>query len=132
MLIGGSDDGKDDSNLSKYFFFIPDYLSIKNGDKRYIIGRKGSGKSAILERIKIDSESDSFASVNNLSLKDFPLSLIRNLRDKSYRDKSQYVPIWSYLILLALANKIVDDQSAMPCDKILAIIVIFKVNKLIF
>ncbi len=124
----GSDDGKDDSNLSKYFFFIPDYLSIKNGDKRYIIGRKGSGKSAILERIKIDSESDSFASVNNLSLKDFPLSLIRNLRDKSYRDKSQYVPIWSYLILLALANKIVDDQSAMPCDKILAIIEFLKNN----
>ncbi len=114
----GPDEAKNDHNLEKYFVKIPQYQDILLGKKRYIIGRKGTGKTAILESIRIESEKNPLWQFADISLKNFPLSIIRNLRDKNYRDKSQYVPAWSFLLLIELAKMICSDESSKPFEEV--------------
>lgn len=107
----GSDESKGDDKLSSYFVRIPEFDKIKQGERRYIIGRKGTGKTAIIEQIinEIDNTYDNFHV--SLSLKNFPVQSIRNLKDKSYGDKSQFVPIWSFLIYNELSKLVLSDNS---------------------
>lgn len=108
----GEDEAKGDPDLMHYFFKIPDFDKIIDGKKRYVLGRKGTGKTAILEKIKIESQNNITFSCKELSLKDFPLNDIRGLRDKSMQDKSQFVPIWTFLIIIELCKLIVKDKTA--------------------
>lgn len=107
----GEDEAKGDPDLVRYFLKIPDFDRLLEGKKRYIIGRKGTGKTAILEKIRIDSLENSNYKCKELSLRDFPLNDIRGLRDKSMQDKSQFVPIWTFLIIIELCKLIVNDQN---------------------
>lgn len=43
----GEDEAKNDESLERYFVEFPEYEKVLDGKKRYIIGRKGTGKSAI-------------------------------------------------------------------------------------
>lgn len=108
----GEDEAKGDPDLVRYFLKIPDFDRLIEGKKRYIIGRKGTGKTAILEKIRIDSVQRPDYKCKELSLKDFPLNDIRGLRDKSMQDKSQFVPIWTFLIMIELCKLIVNDEHA--------------------
>lgn len=112
----GPDEAKGDKNLNKYFVEIAEYKEILKGNYRYIVGRKGSGKTAILERVKIETEKDPMSFIGYLSLRNFPLQLLKSLRDKSMEDKSQYVPIWKFLILVELSRLIVSDQGISGQD----------------
>ena len=113
----GEDDGTGDSGLREYFVEIPEYKQILNGDIRYIIGRKGTGKSAIAEKIRIDVSQRHDWFYCDLSLKDFPLGSFRSLEDKSQRGKSKYVPAWKFLICARLISLILNDCSCDGKDK---------------
>lgn len=108
----GEDEAKGDPDLIRYFLKIPDYDKIIEGKKRYILGRKGTGKTAILEKIRLDAKENDEYSYKDLSLKDFPLNDIRGLRDRSMQDKSQFVPAWTFLIIIELCKLIVKDITA--------------------
>lgn len=108
----GEDEAKGDPDLVKYFLKIPDFDKLIEGKKRYIIGRKGTGKTALLEKIRLDAAENKDFKCKELSLKDFPLNDIRGLRDRSMQDKSQFVPIWTFLIIIELCKLIVDDIHA--------------------
>ncbi|HCG6075848.1 MULTISPECIES: P-loop ATPase, Sll1717 family [Vibrio harveyi group] len=110
----GPDEAKGDKNLPNYFFEFEEYPLIKEGDYRYVIGRKGTGKTAVLEKLKSDCELDPLSFFSSLSLRNFPLTLIRDLRDKSFQDKSQFVPVWTFLILVEIAKLVVKDHGAEP------------------
>jgi hypothetical protein len=94
----------------------PEFQGIVDGSYHYIIGRKGTGKTAIVEQIKNTALKDPLIFHKYLSLRNFPLPIIRNFRDKNLRDKSQFVPIWSFLILVELARMIAADESAGPAQ----------------
>lgn len=114
----GPDEAKGDSHLSNYFLKIPEYDDLKNGKYRYVIGRKGTGKTAIIEQIKNDVEGQYDCQYKYLSLKNFPIQTLRGLKDRSLGDKSQFVPIWTFLILTELCKLIVRDQLASPSENI--------------
>jgi hypothetical protein len=109
----GEDDAKGDARLDRYFLRIPEFSDILDGSKRYIIGRKGTGKTAILQQVKNENMRYD-RSCRELSLKDFPLQEIRDQKDKSANDKSKYVPIWRFLILVDLAQEIVQREDSTP------------------
>jgi hypothetical protein len=117
----GPDEAKGDVNLSTYFVRIPEFESLLQGEYRYIIGRKGTGKTAILEQIKNEVTPKYNSSYKYLSLKNFPLQDLRNLKDKSYSDKSQFVPIWTFLILIELCKLIIEDESVQPGQNVIEI-----------
>jgi hypothetical protein len=108
----GPDEAKGDQNLLHYFMKIPDYDALMNGSKRYIVGRKGTGKTALLERIRLSGIEDSKIKTQELSLRDFPLNDVRGFQDKSMQDKSKFVPIWTFLTLVELCKLIVSDDDA--------------------
>jgi len=114
----GPDDAKGDRHLPDYFVEIPEFSQIVAGTARYLIGRKGTGKTAILERIRLDAAADPLKFARSLSLRSLPLGDLRDLRDRSYRDKSQYVPIWMLLIGIELAGSVLEDQGAGPPEAV--------------
>ncbi len=124
----GPDEAKGDDNLKNYFIEIPEYNGIKNGDYRYIIGRKGTGKTAIIEQLtnEIDGKYNFFHKY--LSLKSFPIQTLRGMKDRSLGDKSQFVPIWTFLILTELCKLIIEDQNAEPTDNLIELSLFIKKN----
>jgi hypothetical protein len=117
----GPDEAKGDKNLSSYFVKIPEYDDLLEGQYRYIIGRKGTGKTAILEQLKNDVDLRHDAFYKYLSLKAFPLQELRGFKDRSFNDKSQFVPIWTFLILIELCKLLIEDESAQPGEEIMGI-----------
>jgi hypothetical protein len=113
----GPDEAKDDAGLLEYFYEIPQYKLLLTGEKRFLIGRKGTGKTAILQRLKFESETDPKKFIKELTLREFPISDLRALRDKSMQDKSQYVNIWTFLILVELAKLVVEDNGITDSTK---------------
>lgn len=109
----GEDEAKNDNSLAHYFVEFPGYNNILKGKKRYVIGRKGTGKSAILQKIRLKSISDSFSYHTDISLRDFPLSDFKALGDRSLQDKAKYVSAWKFLLLTEIANLVVND----PCTE---------------
>jgi hypothetical protein len=112
----GEDEAKGDRNLERYFVQIPEMSGLTSGKYHYIIGRKGTGKTAIIEKLRAAASRDAMSLDRYLSLKDFPLPVLRTLRDKNLRDKSQFVPIWSFLILVEVASMVAMDQGASPYE----------------
>lgn len=114
----GPDEAKGDKNLQHYFLEIPEYAELKKGNYRYVIGRKGTGKTAIIEQIKLEAESQYDSFYKYLSLKDFPIQILRGLKDRTQGGKSQFVPIWTFLILTELSKLIIQDEVACPSENV--------------
>jgi len=110
----GPDEAKDDANIPNYFFPISGFSEIVAGKIRYVIGRKGSGKTAIIERIKNDLDSEPLAFYSQLSLRNFPVNLFSSLQDRSKADKSKYVSAWQFILYVELSKLILRDQGALP------------------
>lgn len=111
-IYWGEDDAKNDLSLEKYFVEFPGYEDILTGEKRYIIGRKGTGKSAILQKLRLQAQADPTSFAMDVSLRDFPLTDFKSIGDRSLQDKSKYVSAWKFLLLTELANLVMQDNSA--------------------
>ena len=93
---------------SKYFYSYKEVLSILNNRKCYVIGRKGSGKSAICQYITNIKEYNVFSS--KLSFKAFPYNAIYTLEDRNYTRPNQYITIWKYIIYSNILKLMVKNQ----------------------
>lgn len=109
-IVWGPDEAKNDNSLANYFVEFPDYSEILKGEKRYIIGRKGTGKSAIIKRIRLEANNIQTFHYADISLRDFPLSDFRALGDRSLQDKSKYVSAWKFLLLTEIAHLVTADN----------------------
>lgn len=109
----GSSEAKGDSNLKDYFYEFPGFDLIMNGDYRYIIGRKGTGKTAVIEVVKNKVDKDPLAFYVEMSLKDFPITILKELRDKGFEGKAQYVPVWEFLILSQICRAIIYQDNGI-------------------
>ena len=107
----GEDEAKNDESLGQYFVEFPGYDDILKGKKRFIVGRKGTGKSAILQKLRLDSSASATSFYADISLRDFPLGDFRSLGERGQQDKAKYVSVWKFLLLLELANLLIQDNS---------------------
>jgi len=112
----GKDEAKGDPDLLRYFVSFPGMDDIEQGKIRYIIGRKGTGKTAVFEYLRQKSSGDPLSFYRSISLRDFPLGLMRQLEDKRLADKSKYVPVWRYLLLMELCAMIGENNSLLDAD----------------
>lgn len=83
-------------DTAKYFYYSSEVDSIIKRDKCYIIGRKGSGKSAICEFLIKRKEHNVFST--KLSFKNFPFNELYGLDNQKYTPPNQYITLWKYLI----------------------------------
>lgn len=126
----GKDEAKNDEGLRDYFVEFDDFKKVRTGEKRYVIGRKGTGKTAIIERIRIESNEKNNSFNKYLSLKDFPLQDLISLKDKSFRDKSQFVQVWTFLLYIELAKMICADPASKESTAKDNLVFFLKLNNL--
>ena len=113
-------EAKQEDNL-RYFFHIDETEKILSGNKFYVIGRKGSGKSAISESIISKSEFDVFT--EKLSFKNFPFNELYGLDNPKYTTPNQYITIWKYIIYsnvcrLMVKNERIDNEARKVLEKL--------------
>jgi hypothetical protein len=82
----------------RYFFHLSEAKEILLGKKNYVIGRKGTGKTAICEHITNVGNGSNNIYTEKLSFKFFPFNDLYGLNDEKYTMPNQYITIWKYLI----------------------------------
>ncbi|WP_294224804.1 hypothetical protein [uncultured Chryseobacterium sp.] len=100
-------EARQENNL-KYFFHTSESEKILNGNKFYVIGRKGSGKSAISEYI-LSKQNDKIFT-EKLSFKNFPFNELYNLDNPKYTNPNQYISIWKYIIYSNICRLMVKNE----------------------
>jgi hypothetical protein len=98
-------EAKEEDN-PRYFYPRPELSTLTSGENCYVIGRKGSGKTAIAEYIKGMSGYNVF--VRMLSFKNFPFNDLYKLADQGYTSPSQYTTLWKYIIYSAICSMMAD------------------------
>ncbi len=95
----------------RYFWHVREVDEIDRGDKYFVIGRKGSGKTAISEYYNRKQEHGVFT--EKLTFKNFPFNELYSHKNKKYTPPNQFITLWKYLIYstvcrLMLRNEGVD------------------------
>jgi len=80
----------------RYFYFIKEAGDVLSGKRAYVIGRKGTGKTAISEYVCRRHDFETFT--EKLTFKNFPFHELYGLRNESYNSPNQYITVWKYLI----------------------------------
>ncbi|MEN2426779.1 P-loop ATPase, Sll1717 family [Chromobacterium vaccinii] len=96
-------------NGHRYFYHINEVDKIKNGKRSYVIGRKGTGKTAISEHIASVREYDVFS--EKLSFKNFPFNELYNLKNAGYTAPNQYITLWKYIIYSHICKMMSRNES---------------------
>ncbi len=85
-----------EEDTDRYFFHFKDVGLIEQGRKNYVVGRKGTGKTAIAEYIHRQQSPTIFSKI--LSFGSFPFNILYDLADASYTPPNQYITVWEYVI----------------------------------
>ena len=104
----GDIDGMYDPNLCDYFVDRNYWEELINNNRFYVIGRKGTGKSALYKWIKLQTmEKGDLCS--NMLFNEFPFGQLLNLKDDNFLKPNQYQTICRHMILSEFARLIVND-----------------------
>lgn len=106
-------EAKQENNI-RYFYHVNEAKKILAGDKFYVIGRKGCGKSAISEYVLNLNERDVNSGyktfTEKLSFKNFPFNDLYSLENSKYTKPNQYITIWKYIIYSCICRLMVKNQ----------------------
>lgn len=94
----GDIDANADPNLDKYFMDNGYWDMIVNDPIYYVIGRKGTGKSALYKMLEKDAIINGIP-VSNCDFGDFPFNKLMQLSDDDFSKPNQYQSIWQLVIL---------------------------------
>lgn len=93
-----------------YFYNINEVNLITSGKKSFVIGRKGSGKTAIAQYLQAINKEDVFC--QKLSFKNFPFNILYKLENnREYTEPNQYISIWKYLIYSYICKKMIQNNN---------------------
>jgi hypothetical protein len=112
----GDIDGLYDPNLESYFLDEDYWNKIIENNVFYVIGRKGTGKSALYQWI-FHKQNEAGIIVSNLSFQDFPFEKLLQLGDNNYTKPNQYQSIWRNIILVEICRMIIADQNNVVNDE---------------
>lgn len=105
----GEIDGYGDPNLEKYFLDNGYWERIINDRIFFVVGKKGTGKSAIYRMIEKESFSNGCIVVNK-DFGEFPFEKLLGLQDDSFAKPNQYQTIWKNVVL----NLFIQAISKLP------------------
>lgn len=94
---------------SKYFYHIREMDELISGRKRFVIGRKGAGKTAISKQLYEKKAHNIFT--QKLSFKNFPFNFLYSLDNVKYTAPNQFITIWKYLIYSCICKLMLKNQN---------------------
>jgi hypothetical protein len=110
----GSTDADNDSILLQAFEDHEAYQDVVALRRHMIIGKKGSGKTAIFKKIITTREPGFFSYGHTFS--DYPWHYHEKQARIGIPDFDKYTHSWKYLILLSIAKLVLNQDQSLPCD----------------
>lgn len=105
-LLFGKDRAQEDKNLAKYFIKTRQYDDIVSGEKELVLGRKGSGKSALFSYVSTELKHKGKIAVQ-ISPKGEEFARVGTILDEykniSFNDDFKYSLAWREFILSEIA-----------------------------
>ena len=107
-LDGWTRDARAEDN-DRYFWHVGEVDKITRGGKFFVIGRKGSGKTAICEYLSRKQSHDYFA--ERLSFKNFPFNELYGQKDHGYTAPNQFITIWKFVIYSTVCRLMMRNEA---------------------
>lgn len=101
--------GKDNQ---RYFFETSETDGLYNGDMCFVIGRKGSGKTAIAEHILNMQDHQTFA--RKLSFRNFPFKFLAQFEQEGFSTSSRFTNIWKYITYMTMLHAFAKNEAISP------------------
>lgn len=111
----GSIDADNDSILLDAFEEHEAFIDAINFKKFLIIGKKGSGKTAIFKKIITQKSNDIFTYGHTFS--DYPWHYHEKQKVIGVPEQDRYLHSWKYLILLTLSKIILNHDNSIPFNE---------------
>lgn len=92
----------------RYFFHTRTVDLIQSGRLCYVIGRKGTGKTAICEHLTERIAQKYYA--KKLTFKNFPFNELYQYSNSKYTRPNQYITLWKYIIYSELAQLLIKNN----------------------
>jgi hypothetical protein len=92
----GRIDAESESMLTEYFIDIGSFGRLRNGRKSYVIGRKGSGKTAIFQTATAERLGHP---VVKLDFHEYPWAAHRAIREDGVPEEIAFASSWRFLFL---------------------------------
>lgn len=108
----GAIDADADELLRDCFQDHPAYVDVQGLKTFLVVGRKGSGKTAIFKRLLVEGADDSLATGH--SFDDYPWAHHDLQAQSGVPDERRYVHSWRYLILIGLAKMLLNSDRTQP------------------
>lgn len=99
-------------NNQRYFYHTNVVDKLLSGGKAYVIGRKGSGKTAIAQNLITDFTYDRFS--EKLTFKNFPFEELYKLKDEEYSEPNEYITIWKFVIYSQICKLMIKNENIPP------------------
>lgn len=93
----------------RYFWYVREVDQIVQGEKYFVIGRKGAGKTAICEFFDRKHGYNVFA--EKLSFKNFPFNELYSQKNLKYTPPNQFISIWKYLIYSTICRLMLKNEA---------------------
>ena len=100
-------------DIDRYFYYVNEAKQVLSGQKAYVIGRKGTGKTAISEFVCKARDHETFT--EKLTFKNFPFKELYTLKNQSFNSPNQYITVWKYLIYSFVCRMLARNES-VPHD----------------
>lgn len=102
-------------DIKRYFFAVPELNNIVSGDASYVIGRKGTGKTALVQYLS-ESKIDDLL-VTKLTFKNFPFNELYGQSNAGYTRPNQFITIWKLIIYSAACRLMLSSKTLDPLTK---------------
>lgn len=114
--LGSSVAENEFQTLSKYYFQTDQYREVLNGDVNLVVGRKGSGKTALFSRIRDRNRADKKNVVVDLKPEGFQLVKFKEQVLDFLEEGTRLhlaIAFWEYVLLLEIAYKILEKDRSI-------------------
>ena len=96
----------------RYFLQVAEVPKIESGARAYVIGRKGTGKTAIAEYLGGLSGLGTFS--ERLTFKNFPFNELYEFSQAGYSPANQYIVLWKYIIYSFVCRMMAGNEAIDP------------------
>lgn len=93
----------------RYFYHTKTVDRLSNGKRTYVIGRKGTGKTAISEYLSELKGYNLFS--EKLTFKNFPFNKLYKITDSGYTSPNQYITLWKFLIYSTICKMLSRNEN---------------------
>ena len=107
----GRIDAESERLLAEFFIETDAYARIEDQKHIVVVGRKGTGKTAIYEVLLERSASLNNVFTTGLKFRDYPWAIHEEVRDSDAAPVERYTSSWVFFILVELSRLVLTDAS---------------------